>query len=130
MVVEAIPIQEERVDPAPSSARQFQELIPEDESLALGAPSEFFLATLADRRLRVVKPIHVLIRQEEGQFVAEADELEEFGFEESRAEALRELQRAIVALFYTLQSEEMRLGPSLRATWTRLREKVTPTLVA
>jgi hypothetical protein len=128
MVVEALPIQE-RTDPTPSSGLAVQELIPGGEGSASGAQGEFLLGSLGDRRLRVVRPIHVVLRTEEGHFVAEAEELDEFGFGETRLESVRDLQRAIAGLYFALEGDKGRLGPVLASTLKRLREKVIPTLI-
>jgi hypothetical protein len=73
-------------------------------------PRQFLLATLGDARLRVLRPIRVSVRTEESDFVAEAEELNEFGFGESQVEAVRDLQRTIVELYLELDADQARLG--------------------
>jgi hypothetical protein len=102
------------------------ELVPENASL-VGVPSSpdrFALGSLRDGRLRVVKPIDVVQMSMGGKFVVEAPELNEFGFGDGFSEAIADLQAAIAELYFTLETEQKRLGPDLAAVWSIISQKV------
>lgn len=92
--------------------------------LAPVASDDILVGALGDARLRVLSPLHVKFTLENEDFIAEAVEFDEFGFGDSRSAALRDLQRTIVELYFTLQSEQEALGPDLRNVWSRLQEKI------
>jgi len=87
-------------------------------------PEEVLLGTLADGRLRIKKPIVVKCMREDDNIVAEAVEVNEFGFGQNVSEAIRDLQAAIVELYFTLENEQDRLGPDLQHVREKLQEKV------
>lgn len=87
-------------------------------------PDHILLGTLLDGRLRVQSPITVKITKEEQHIIAEAVELDEFGFGTNLSDALRDLQRAIVELYFTLEEGKDRLGPDLQRVWTTLQYKL------
>ena len=102
------------------------ELVFEDASL-VGVPSSperFALGSLRDGRLRVVNPIDVVQMSEGGKFVVAAEELNEFGFGDGFSEAIADLQAAIAELYFTLETEQKRLGPELARVWSILSRKV------
>ncbi|MDE2059838.1 MAG: hypothetical protein KGL31_04955 [candidate division NC10 bacterium] len=84
-------------------------------------PDHIFLGTLRDGRLRVQSPITVKITKENQHVIAEATELDEFGFGVNLSEALRDLQRAIVELYLTLEEGKDRLSPDLQRVWATLQ---------
>jgi len=92
--------------------------------LDLVLPDEILLGTVRDGRLRVRVPIRVRFRREDQHVVAEAAELDEFGFGANLSEALADLQDAIGELYFTLEREQGRLGPDLRRVWTVLQQKL------
>ena len=102
------------------------ELVPENASLVglPSAPDRFALGSLRDGRLRIVKPIEVVQIPMTGQFVVEAPELNEFGFGDGFSEAIADLQAAIAELYFTLETEQKRLGPDLAAVWSKISRKV------
>ena len=78
-------------------------------------PTQCAIDDLRDGRLHVVEPIAVTWTTEDGQCVAEAAEINEFGFGDT-------LTAAIAELYFTLDADQERLGPDLqtvRATLTR-----------
>jgi len=87
-------------------------------------PDRFLLGTLLDGRLRVQSPITVKLTKEDQHVIAEATELDEFGFGTNLSEALRDLQRAIVELYFTLETEQDRLGPDLQKIRATLQRKL------
>jgi hypothetical protein len=87
-------------------------------------PKEILLGSLRDGRLRVKWPIKVKFTREDKHFIAEAEELNEFGFGENPSEALYDLQRAIVELYFTLDNERERLGQDLKNIWHILQSKI------
>ncbi len=88
------------------------------------APARLTLDSLRDRRLRVVEPIDVVLMVEGDQYVAEAPELNEFGFGDNLSGAVADLQAAIAELHFTLEAEQMRLGSDLAAVKGTLSQKV------
>ena len=85
-------------------------------------PTQCAIDDLRDGRLRVVEPIAVTWTTEDGQCVAEAAEINEFGFGDNLTEAIADLQAAIAELYFALDADQERLGPdlqSVRATLTR-----------
>ena len=88
------------------------------------APARFTLGSLRDGRLRVVEPIEVIPMVEGGKYVAEAPEMNEFGFGDTLDGAVVDLQAAIAELYFTLEAEQRRLGPDLAAVWGTISQKV------
>ena len=101
---------------------QYAESPPKLGSTAV--PASFTLDSLRDGRLRVVEPIEVIPMMEAGQHVAEAPEINEFGFGDTLVDAVSDLQAAIAELYFTLEAEQRRLGPDLSAVWGTLSQKV------
>ena len=89
-----------------------------------GIPTSSLLGSLRDGRLRVVEPIEVVQRTEDGKCVVETPELNEFGFGDNLSEAIADLQAAISELYFTLGAEQDRLGPDLAVVWTTLSRKL------
>ncbi len=87
-------------------------------------PEHILLGSLRDGRLRVQSPITVKLIKEDQHIIAEAIELDEFGFGTNLSEALRDLQRAIVELYFTLEAEQDRLGPALQKIRATLQHKL------
>lgn len=87
-------------------------------------PSRILLGSLADRRLQVHIPLPVKLSTEGGHVIAEAEELDEFGFGTNPSEAIRDLQRALAELYFTLEQEQHRLGPDLQRVWGRLQSAI------
>lgn len=87
-------------------------------------PGHILLGSLRDGRLRVQSPITVKLTKEDQHVIAEATELNEFGFGTNLSEALRDLQRAIIELYFTLETEQDRLGPDLQRIWVTLQDKL------
>ena len=92
--------------------------------VTLAPPKEFTLGALRDGRLRVVEPIAVTWTAEDGQCVAEAAEINEFGFGDNLTEAIADLQAAIAELYFALDADQERLGPDLQAVRATLTRKI------
>ncbi len=88
------------------------------------APARFTLDSLRDGRLRVVEPIEVIPMVEGGKYVAEAPEINEFGFGDTLVGAVADLQAAIAELYFTLEAEQLRLGSDLASVWGTLSRKI------
>lgn|GEM_PF-2031460 len=88
-------------------------------------PDHILLGSLRDGRLRVQAPITVKLTKEDQRVIAEATELNEFGFGTNLSEALRDLQRSIVELYFTLEAEQDWLGPDLQRVWATLQTKLS-----
>ena len=82
------------------------------------------LATLNDARLRVRQPFQVTMATENDDFIAEAVEIDEFGFGKNPSAAVRDLQLTIVELYFTLKGEAHRLGPDLKRVFRVLESKL------
>ena len=82
------------------------------------------LGFLRDGRLRVREAIEVKILEEEGQIIAEAEELNEFGSGDNQTEAITDLQYAIADLYFTLEAEQAHLGKELQRVWGILQAKM------
>ena len=87
-------------------------------------PSVMLLGTLSDGRLKVCSPITLKLSSEEDHIMAEAVDINEFGFGKNSSEALRDLQRTIVELYLTLKKEQDRLGDDLQNVWSNLQQKI------
>ncbi|MFQ5839197.1 MAG: hypothetical protein ACE5HK_00580 [Candidatus Methylomirabilales bacterium] len=87
-------------------------------------PSEILLGYLRDGRLRVVSPFKVRFVKDGDQVIAEAEEINEFGFGSNAYEALLDLQRAIAELYFALLEEQDRLGSDLEEVWRALQQKL------
>lgn len=92
---------------------------------ALSLPAKIQLGFLRDGRLRLHEPLEVTItEEEEGQIVAEAEELSEFGYGNNPTDAITDLQHTIAELYFTLEEEQGRLGKRLQAVWDALQAKI------
>jgi hypothetical protein len=94
------------------------------DSLFNPTPNEMLLGTLGDARLHPTVPIQVKMHVEHSEFTAEAPEFNEFGFGSSHSEAIRDLQRALVELYFTLDREQDHLGSDLARVWESLTAKL------
>ena len=87
-------------------------------------PTTVQLGFLRDARLRMVEPFEVIIAEEDGQIVAEADELNEFGYGRNPSDAITDLQHTVAELYFTLKEDEARLGKELLNVWQTLQHKI------
>lgn len=87
-------------------------------------PKEMLLGFVRDGRLRVLSPLQVKFTYEGKHTIAEAVELDEFGFGENVSEAITDLQRTITELYFTLENEQERLGVDLQRIWNVLQDKM------
>lgn len=88
-------------------------------------PGEIWLGSLLDPRLKVVAPLLVRLSLDHDRVVAEAPELNEFGFGESASEAVADIQSAVVLLYFSLEEDAPRLGPDLQRTWETIQTFVS-----
>lgn len=102
--------------------------VADDEQQVSGkviSPLEHFsIGALRDGRLRVRSPFVAKLAKENEDYIAEAEEIHEFGFGENPSEAIADLQQAIAELYLTLEQEQNRLGADLAAVWSTLQAKV------
>jgi hypothetical protein len=122
MVAEPVAVPAPVLEDAPGLAGT--KLIEVVDGADLDLPNEFLLASLADRRLRLLGPIAVRIERENGDCIAEATEFDEFGFGENWTEAVADLRRALTQLYWSLTTDESRLGPDLAALLARFKGKI------
>ena len=94
------------------------------DSPLVDVPQQILLGSLRDGRLRVISPIQVKFTYENKHTIAEAIELNEFGFGDNVSEAIADLQRTIAELYFTLEKEQERLGVDLKRIWNVLQEKI------
>lgn len=92
--------------------------------LELAIPDEVLLGSLRNGRLKVHSPIRVRFATEGEHTIAEAVEINEFGFGENISEAIADLQRTIAELYSTLEKEQERLGKDLQSVWATLQKKI------
>ena len=111
-------------EPMPFTHKMGAEYVHRAASVRPALPDRVLLGSLLDGRLRVVSPIAVNCARENQDIIAEAVELNEFGFGKNLSEAIRDLQAVIVELYFTLEQENNRLGPDLRRVWEILRQKI------
>ena len=90
----------------------------------LTLPARIKLESLVDDRLRVKEGIEVVIFETEGFILAEAVELNEFGYGDDAAEAVAELRYAIADLYFSLEEDQHRLGKGLQEVWEVLQGKI------
>lgn len=94
------------------------------EPAPLPMPHHVRLGFLADARFRILLPFEVHLISEHESTVAEAVEVDEFGYGGNSAEAIRDLQRTLVELYESLDHDQARLGPDLDRVWRVLQEKL------
>lgn len=87
-------------------------------------PSEIRVGHLLDPRLRVSEGFMVRFTADADQVVAQAAAFNEFGFGKDYREALRDLQRAIAQLYFSLEEMSATLGPDLESVWQTLQKSV------
>jgi hypothetical protein len=90
----------------------------------VSVPGQVLLGSVHDGRLRVCSPIRVNFTEEGHHIIAEAVEINEFGFGQNPSEAIIDLQHAIVELYFTLEKEQERLGGDLQNVWERLQKLI------
>ena len=95
---------------------------------SIATPTEIMIGSLRDGRLRVMKPIRVKFSREGAGFIAEAMDLNEFGFGGNQSEAVADLQHAIAELYFSLRDERNRLGPDLRRVWKKVDRAIEPAI--
>lgn len=86
---------------------------------------ELLLGTLSDGRFYVTSPIRVRFVTEDNHIIAEAEEFNEYGFGNTKSEAIRDLQKTIVELYLTLYEEQNRLGQDLLDIYSALQRKIS-----
>ena len=118
------PVRQSASDFIPEVTTPMVDLIGSVTKEAFVLPDKSALGSLRDGRLRVVNPIEVVQMSEGGGVVVEAPELNEFGFGDGFSEAIADLQATIAELYFTLETEQKRLGPELARVWSILSRKV------
>ena len=94
------------------------------EALPAGLPERLALGALIDRRLRLLQPLEILVSQREAQIVLESPDLGEVAWGTTLSLALRDLQRAIAELYFSLDVDRDRLGPDLEKIRERMQELI------
>jgi hypothetical protein len=110
-----------------SQSRGYKADKPVDSHEAAALSMELLLGSLQEGRLRIQRPIAVRFELEGDHYVAEAVDLAEFGFGKTASESLRDLQRAIAELYYSLEQDSHRLGADLADTWRRIQDYIVKT---
>jgi hypothetical protein len=73
-----------------------------------------------DPRLRLKRPIRLVISRKKGVVIAISEDLKEFGTGLTMSDALDDFSKGLARLFFRLSDDSTRLGPDL----IRLKEKV------
>ena len=89
-------------------------------------PDTLLLGCLRDPRLRIRKPIPTTFSKENGQVIATAGELNEYGAGANQSAAVTELQHAIAELYHSLKADQDRLVPGLELVRKTLQEHIQP----
>ena len=71
-----------------------------------------------------MQPIWVKFSKDGAGFIAEAIDLNEFGFGGNQSEAVVDLQHVIAELYFSLRDERNRLGPDLRRVWKKVHRAI------
>jgi hypothetical protein len=77
-----------------------------------------------DGRLKISKPFIVSVERNEGLVTAWVEEINEFGYGSNSGEALYDLGKTLVELYFSLKDSIDRLSPDLRSVWLRLNEHI------
>jgi len=85
-------------------------------------PLRVVIQSLLDRRLSMVEPLTVLIEQEGEFYIAQCEELEEFGYGYDPIDAVDDFRQTVAELYWTLKEEQERLSPGLHRIWERLTQ--------
>jgi len=70
--------------------------------------------------LRLVEPLSVSLEYDGEQVIAHAPDLDLFGYGDTEGEALDDLRRTVVDLYYTLREDSESLGPMPAQVWDYL----------
>jgi hypothetical protein len=103
-----------------TTSRKLLHISPTVVEPSIATPTEIMIGSLRDGRLRVMQPIRVKFSKDGAGFIAEAIDLNEFGFGGNQSEAVADLQHAIAELYFSLRDERNRLGPDLRRVWKKV----------
>lgn len=117
-------IKESALKPSLFEEAANRKLWEEVEVSPIGSCNNILLGALRDGRLRVYKPLSVIFNSESGSIIAEASEIDEFGYGQTMSEALADLQRAIAELYFSLESDQARLGADLRRVWEEMSTRI------
>ncbi len=77
---------------------------------------------IQDPRLKARRPILVDIANVDGTFTASAPDLEEFGYGNTRSQALDDFGRTLSELYFSLSEQREHLGEHLRTIQAKLHE--------
>ena len=103
-----------------TTSRKLLHISPTVVEPSIATPTEIMIGSLRDGRLRVMQPIRVKFSKDGAGFIAEAIDLNEFGFGGNQSEAVVDLQHVIAELYFSLRDEWNRLGPDLRRVWKKV----------
>ena len=91
---------------------------------AIAEYRSLFIESLADERVRLSKPLPVVVQRADGAVVAYSFDADEMGCGETEAEAISELGANDVESYFILKAEQARLGPLQRAHWVFLSDMI------
>ena len=83
-------------------------------------PYHLEIRSLHNDRLEIDSPISVLVEEGEEQIIAYAPDLEIYGCGYDLGEALDDLRRSIVEMYYDLNKDKDKLGADLKKIWDYL----------
>lgn len=87
-------------------------------------PPRFLLSHLRDGRIRVKEPIAVTWTLEDGTYIVEASDFNEYGEGDTIAQAIEDLQASIAELYFELDEHKDRLGADLQQVFESLTRKL------
>jgi hypothetical protein len=94
--------------------------------LRRGYPRQVLLENLRNLQYEVVRPLPVVLEEDEGQYVATWYDADLFGYGDSEQEALEDLCETIVSLYEVLKRESAAqgLGDPLAKQWAFLQKVI------
>ncbi len=105
--------------------REFQELLEQLRGVKrLASRKSILLYSLRHPHLRLKEPVVVLLEHDDGQMIAQAYDLDLFGYGSSESEALADLRQTIADLYFELKENVGKLGPLPEQVWGYLKDIV------
>ena len=87
-------------------------------------PHSFLVGALPDWRLRLRRPMTVVIEKDDAFWLATVRDLEEFGYGPDPMSSVEDLQMTIVELYWSLKADKNRLSANLKEIWGKLQDLV------
>ncbi|HDL01254.1 MAG TPA: hypothetical protein ENH23_03365 [candidate division Zixibacteria bacterium] len=85
----------------------------------------FFIADLGNLNLHLNRNLPVSLANSEGMVTAYSNDIDEFGTGTNENEAIEDLKKSIVEIYYLYKDEQNNLGPLPRQQWSFLKSVIT-----